>query len=56
MDCRHERIQSVNCVKYCLICGAKLADCVQPLPSEGQEEKPAETPKKAVRKKRGEAK
>lgn len=56
MDCRHERIKSVNCVKYCLICGARLADFVQPLPKEGTEEKAVETPKKAVRKKRGEAK
>lgn len=54
MDCRHEQIKSVNCVKYCLICGARLADCVQPLPKEGQEEKAGETQKKGVKRKRGE--
>ena len=53
MDCRHERIKCINCVKYCMDCGARLADCVQPLPKE---EKPAQEPKKATKKKRGEAK
>ena len=56
MECKHEQIKCVNCVKYCLICGVKLANCVQPLPKEGPEEKPVEMPKKAIRKKRGEAK
>lgn len=51
MNCKHERIKSVNCVKYCMICGQKLPDCVQPIPSIGKEEKPVETPKKAVKRK-----
>lgn len=54
MNCKHERIKSVNCVKYCMICGQKLPDCVQPIPSKGEEEKPVETPKKAIKRKRGE--
>ena len=51
MNCTHERIKSVNCVKYCMICGQKLPDCVQPIPSTEEEEKPAETQKKAVKRK-----
>jgi hypothetical protein len=34
-----------------MICGQKLPDCVQPIPSTEQEEKPVETPKKAVKRK-----
>ena len=57
MNCRHERIKCVNCVKYCMDCGIRLADCVQPLkPDNVQKDTPEETPKKATRKKRGEAK
>ena len=51
MNCKHERIKSVNCVKYCMICGQKLPDCAQPIPSTRQEEKPVETQKKAVKRK-----
>jgi hypothetical protein len=34
-----------------MICGQKLPDCVQPIPNTRQEETPAETPKKAVKRK-----
>ena len=30
MACTHERIKCVNCVKYCIVCGAELpADFTQ---------------------------
>lgn len=45
MNCTHERIKSVNCVKYCLICGQKLPDCAQPIPIKGEAEKAVETQK-----------
>ena len=43
MACEHKRIQSVNCVLYCLDCGAQLPpDFNQP-----QGEKPKKTKKGA---------
>ena len=56
--CLHERIQCVNCVKSCLICGAKLpADFIPGKPTPAPV-KAAETPenepktaKKTTRKK-----
>ena len=58
MTCLHERIQSVNCEKSCLICGAKLpADFIPGKPTPGAvkaAEIPAEaqetTPKKTRKK------
>ena len=26
MACEHKQIKNVNCVKYCLLCGARLPD------------------------------
>ena len=26
MDCKHERLKSVNCVIFCDVCGAKLPE------------------------------
>lgn len=58
MECKHERIKSVNCVIYCDICGAKLpidylvgkdrikAQKAAKTPAEPQEiEEPKEAPK-----------
>lgn len=44
VDCKHERIKCVNCVKICLICGAELpADfgTDKPAPVAEKAEKPA---------------
>lgn len=51
MDCKHEKIRCTNCVKFCMICGQKLPDCAQPIPSTGEEEKAVE-PQKTGRKRK----
>lgn len=52
MACMHEKIKSVNCVKYCLLCGAKLPEGFNYKPEELKQEEP----KKTVKRKRSEAK
>ena len=42
MACEHKRIQSVNCVLYCLDCGAQL-------PPEFNAPKPKKTAKKGAK-------
>lgn len=65
MECKHERIKSVNCVIYCDVCGAKLPidylvgkDTIQAqkaaeTPAEEPKEAPKEAPKKRTTKKGG---
>ena len=61
MACKHERVKSVNCVFYCMDCGAELPqEALFPV-GEGkntaEEEKPSEAPKqpeKRTRKKKDE--
>ena len=49
MACTHDAIKSVNCVFYCLKCGAQLPK------NTGEKEKPAETPKKAAKRRKEKA-
>lgn len=53
MACAHERIECVNCVKKCLICGAVLpADFIPGKAEPEREPETQEAPKKrAVKKK-----
>ena len=43
MGCEHKRIKSVNCVLYCMDCGAKLEQRPEP---RAPEKKPAKRPAK----------
>lgn len=49
MACKHERIQCVNCVKSCLICGEILPADFLPGKSTPKVEKAAETPENDVK-------
>lgn len=51
MDCKHPRLKSVNCTVICCECGAVLPPDVLQRKPEGQEEKPAEAPKTARKRK-----
>lgn len=53
MECKHERLKSVNCVVYCADCGALLGDSRADDKLLRPKEKPAEAPKKAVKHKSG---
>lgn len=48
MSCEHKQIKSVNCVLICCACGAVLPPDAL---SANNTEKPAETPKKAPKRK-----
>ena len=57
MECKHERIKSVNCVIYCDVCGAKLPidylvgkDTIQAQKAAETPAEPAEKPKEAPKK------
>ncbi len=56
MDCTHERIKSVNCRIFCVLCGAELpAEYMTRKTYTGEQEQPAkeqETPKKTTRKRK----
>lgn len=56
MACTHERIKSVNCRIFCVLCGAELpAEYLTGKTYSGEQEQPAkaqETPKKATRKRK----
>ena len=58
MECKHERIKSVNCVIYCDICGEKLPidylvgkDRIAEQKAEEPAKEAQEQPKKTTRKK-----
>ena len=51
MTCTHDAIKSVNCVFYCLKCGAQLPDNWLEYKNTGEKEKPAETPKNGRKRK-----
>lgn len=51
MDCKHEEIKCVNCVKYCLKCGKELPSDFIPGQKPIPVDEAAETPKKTTRKK-----
>lgn len=46
MECKHERIKSVNCVIFCDICGEKLPVDYLVGKSRIAEQNPVETPEK----------
>ena len=54
MECNHERIKSVNCVKFCVDCGKELPpDFLPGKPAQAAEQpaEPQETAKRTTRKK-----
>lgn len=55
MECKHERIKSVNCVLFCMDCGTQLPADFQTGKHQSEPDKVAETPenvqKKRIRKK-----
>ena len=52
MSCEHKQIKSVNCVLICCACGAILPpDALSANNNTPAAEKPAETPKKAPKRK-----
>lgn len=51
MACEHKRLKCTNNVFFCLDCGAVLPPDVLQRKPEGQEEKPAETPKTGTKRK-----
>ena len=51
MNCKHEHIKCVNCVKYCILCGAELPPDFVP----GAVEKPQEEPKKPAKRRKEKA-
>jgi hypothetical protein len=51
MNCTHPVLYAKSDGLYCHICGAKLRVDETVDKQEGQEEKPVETPKKAVKRK-----
>ena len=55
MTCTHERIKSVNCRIFCVLCGAELPAEFLTRKNTGEKEQPAkaqETPKKTTRKRK----
>ena len=54
MDCKHERIKSVNCEIFCMECGAKLPiDYLvgkERIAEQNKAAEPAEEPKEAPKK------
>ena len=60
MDCKHERIKSVNCEIFCMECGAKLPidylvgkERIAAQKAAEPAEEPKEAPKKRTTKKGG---
>ena len=60
MDCKHERIKSVNCEIFCMECGAKLPidylvgkERIAAQKAAEPAEEPKEAPKKKTTKKGG---
>ena len=51
MACNHEQIMSVNCVLYCIKCGAELPKDFVPVKVAEAAETPTEGQKKRTRKK-----
>lgn len=45
MACKHERVKSVNCELFCLVCGEKLPDdFFKPAEAPAQEAEPTKKP------------
>ena len=55
MDCNHERLMCRDNVFMCAVCGAVMPSPHQADKQEGAAEKPVETQKKAVKRKRKES-
>ena len=55
MICNHDRLKCRDNVFICAVCGAVVPSPYEADKQEGQEEKPVETQKKAVRRKRKES-
>ena len=51
MSCEHKRLKCTNNVFYCMDCGAVVPNPYENDKPEGQEEKPAEAPKTARKRK-----
>ena len=51
MDCKHDRYKCTDNRFFCLICGAEIADPFAVKEDTARIEKPAESPKKAVKRK-----
>ena len=51
MACEHKRLKCTDNVFYCLDCGAMVPNPYENGKQIGQEENPAEAPKKAVKRK-----
>jgi hypothetical protein len=51
MDCRHEQLRCTDNRFFCLICGAEIADPFVVKEDTDRAEKPAEAPKKPVKRK-----
>ncbi|MBR7189298.1 MAG: hypothetical protein IKD53_12210 [Clostridia bacterium] len=45
MACEHKRLKSVNCVIFCMDCGAKLDKAPESEPEKKPVKKPAKKPK-----------
>ena len=50
--CEHKRIKSVNCVLFCMDCGAQLPEGFQTAQKQGKNEPEGEKPVKSQAKKR----
>lgn len=55
MDCEHKHLKCTNNVFYCMDCGAVVPNPYKNGKQEGQEEKPAESPKTARKRKAAKA-
>lgn len=51
MTCKHERLRCTNNIFFCLVCGALVAPPVTVEEIIAEKEKPADAPKKAVKRK-----
>ena len=51
MDCKHDQYKCTDNRFFCLICGAEIADPFAVKEDTDRAEKPAEAPKKAVKRK-----
>lgn len=49
MACEHKRLRCTDCRWFCVECGAEVANPYEQDKHIGQEEKPVEAPKKAVK-------
>lgn len=50
MTCEHKRIKSVNCVLFCMDCGAQLPADFQTGKRQSEPDKAAETPENGQKK------